>query len=79
MENELQILNNIENDSKWLYSQYEKIRENFSEKFVAIKNNRVIEADKSMENLINKLEKKGEDPALILIKFIPKKGTVLIL
>ena len=79
MEQELQVLNNIENDSKWLYSRYEKIRESFSDRFVAIKNSKVVESDESMEDLINKLEAKGENPAFLLIKFIPKKEIVLIL
>lgn len=79
MEQELHILNNIENDSEWLYSHYEEIRERFSDKFIAVKNRNVIESDASMENLVKKLEKKGENPSFLLTKFITRKEIVLIL
>jgi hypothetical protein len=79
MDQEAGILDGIENDSRWLYSHYDGIREEFSDKFIAVKNCRVIGSDEGMEGLVKKLESMGENPSLLLTKFVSRKDIVLIL
>ena len=77
--NELELLQETKNDETYLKENYRKLREQYPDKFVAIKNGKVIAEDSNMKILKTKLEKEGEDPALITIEFVHKKGTVLIL
>jgi hypothetical protein len=79
MEQELQMITKMENNVQWFNLHYTNIREKYENKFIAIKDDRIISEDENIENLIKNIEKQGEDPGLVLIKFIPKKGTVLIL
>lgn len=79
MEQELQMINEMEINIQWFNLHYTEIREEHENKFIAIKDNRIIAEDENIESLIKNIEKQGEDPGFVLIKFIPKKGTVLIL
>jgi hypothetical protein len=76
---ELEILNRAEADSDWMYSHYEKIREEFPDMFIAVKDKSVLDADKSMDGLIAKLETRGENPAVLLTEFVHRKGVIPIL
>ncbi|MCX6748827.1 MAG: DUF5678 domain-containing protein [Candidatus Pacearchaeota archaeon] len=77
--NELQLLTCSSIDLKWFQENSEKLRANYESQFVAIKNCSVIDADKNASILIGKLEKKGEDSNLVLIKFVTPKGEIVIL
>lgn len=79
MNQEFKLLVDMDNDAKWLHMNFEKIREKFENKFIAIKNRNVIAEGNEFEDVIKKLKKKKENPATVLIKFIHKKGTTIIL
>jgi ABC-type phosphate/phosphonate transport system ATPase subunit len=79
MEQELQMITKMENNVQWFNLHYTSIREKYENKFIAIKDNRIIADADKVETLIKNIEKQGEDPGLTLIEFIPEKGTVLIL
>lgn len=76
---ELQTLLSVERDTRWVQANSKTIKEKYGDMFIAIKNEKIIESDENAEILIKKLENKGEDPALILIEFVNKKGIKLIL
>lgn len=79
MEQELQMITKMEGNVRFFNSHYTDITEKYENKFIGIKDDHIIAEDENIENLIKKIETQGEDPGLVFIKFIPKKGTVLIL
>lgn len=79
MNQELETIKRIEEDNKWLQSNYEKIQEEFENEYVAIKDKNIVDRDKNFNALLRKLKKKDIDPAFILVEFIPKKGLKVII
>lgn len=79
MDQSLQIISKLENDNRWFEENYEKLRETALNEFVAIENEKIIEKDKKLENIIKKLEGKGRNPALVLIRYVYEKGFKFIL
>jgi len=75
---ELELLTRFKKDSEWLFSKLEEFREKFKNEFVAVENQEVIEHDKNLEKVMESLRNKGKNPSLILIRFIPEKGTVIL-
>jgi hypothetical protein len=81
MENsQLLILKNFERDNKWFNKNLNKIRKKgFTNKFVAIKEEKIISSEGNISNLIKLLEKKGENPSYLFIEFVYPEGFTLIL
>ncbi|MBI2578142.1 MAG: hypothetical protein HYW26_00365 [Candidatus Aenigmarchaeota archaeon] len=81
MEEEAQILESLkafEKDFLWLTENKEAVRKEYKNEYVAVKDGKVIETDKKLDKLIKKLKKRGENPAELVIKFIPEKDFVVI-
>jgi len=76
---ELQILDNSSADLRWFQENSDKLRAKYEGEFIAIKNQSVIDFGPTMDILIRKIEEKGEDSNLILIKFVTPKGEIVIL
>jgi len=76
---ELQLLKEMNVNEKFLKEKYSELREEFPDKFVALKDGKVIDNAPKIEILLKKLEDKGLNPSVISIEFIHKKGTMLIL
>lgn len=77
---ELLLLKNFEKDSRWFHENLNKLRKrNFTGKFVAIKNSKPIASEKSIDVLVEKLRKEGENPSFIFIEFVHPEGYTLIL
>jgi len=77
---ELQILKGFERDSKWFHENVDKLRElNFTDKFVAISNEKPIASDGNIDVVIDAVEKEGENPAYVFIEFVYPKGVTLFL
>lgn len=79
MNQDLQLIEKIENDSKWLQSHYDEIQEKYENEYIAIENGDVIANGNKISEIIKKLKQKGKNPALILVEFVPKKGVKIIL
>jgi hypothetical protein len=80
MEQDLELLRNFEESSKWFHNHLNSLREQgFSGKFVAIKESKPLTSEENLDNLIKNVEKKGEDPAFIFMEFVHPKGYTLIL
>jgi hypothetical protein len=75
----LQILKVAEEDTKWFSEKYEELRDKYEGKVVAIKNRDVVSDADSVEELVEKVQKKGEDTAYLLIETIPRKDVSFIL
>lgn len=67
---ELNLLNNIDKDLEWFKKNINKLKNQFDDQFVAIKNRDVIESDRNMEGIIKKLRARNEEPSKLLIKFV---------
>ncbi len=78
MRNELQLLSDSIEDLKWFQENSNKITEKYSGKFIAIKNKSIISASLNVNILIDNLEKTGIDSNLVLIKYINRKGEIII-
>ena len=76
---ELQLLSDSIADLKWFRENSAKLRERYGEKFIAIKSQAVVDSAPTAKILIEKLEKRGEDSNLILIKYVTPKGEIVIL
>jgi len=79
MSQTMALLTRIENDNNWFGSNFDALQEDYEKKFIAIKDGKVIETDSNYQKLIERLEQKKENPALLLIKFIHEKGMAVIL
>jgi len=76
---EMEFLKIFEKDSCWLLQNYEKVQKEFEEKFVAVKNGKVIADGKNIQELTEKLKKREIDPRITVIDFIPRKDFLLFL
>jgi hypothetical protein len=80
MEQELKLLKRFEEDSEWFHNNIDKLRrENFTGKFVAIKNKKPIASDNNLDVMIESIAKKGENPSYLFIEFVYPEGTILLL
>ena len=64
---------------EWLDANYEEIRKKYQDKFIAVKDDKVIAYSDDLDTLINKLTFMREDLSRVLIEFIPRKGVEYIL
>ena len=77
---ELELLKKFEEDSEWFNKNISKLRrQNFTGKFVAIKNEKPIASGENVESVIKSLEKLKENPSYVFIEFLYPKGHILIL
>jgi hypothetical protein len=76
---ELQLLIETKKDEAFLKENYDRLKKEHPDRFVAIKNGKVIAEGIDMNAIQNELKKIGEDPAITTIEFVHKKGTVVIL
>jgi hypothetical protein len=79
MGQELQMLERATEDNNWFQKNYENLKSDFKNEFVAIKNKEIIVHNKNFKIVIKSLREKGEDPAIILIEFVTEKGVEIIL
>jgi len=75
----LELLKTLEKDSEWVSEKYEQLREKYEGKVFAVKNRNVICYADTIEELLDKLEKKGENASFLLIEAIPPRNTSFIL
>lgn len=75
----LNVLKIAGEDSKWFSEAYEQLRSKYEGKVVAIKNKAIIGHAESVEELLDVVQKKGEDAAFLLIETIPSKDVSFIL
>ena len=71
-------LERLDQDSTWLNAHYDDLRR-YQGKIIAIKDKRIIAVQDSLEELLEELEKKSENPAFLLIHAIPPENIAFIL
>ena len=76
---EIQLINRIEKDLDWFSSHLAGLQEKYANRFVAVKEGKIIAAEESMEKIINALERKKENPATTFVEFVHEKGISIII
>jgi hypothetical protein len=79
MNQELEMLERVSSDNEWFQRNYEELKADFKNEFVAVKDKQIISHSDNFNSILKDLKEKGEDPALILIDFVTEKGTEIIL
>jgi len=75
----LEILKESDEDSRWVSEEYEKLRGKYEGKVLAVRKKRVVCDADTIEELVDKLERAGEDVGLLLIETIPPRDLSFIL
>jgi len=60
-------------DSEWFEQNRPAIETQYAEQYVAVKDRKIIAADKDVDVLIERLTGQGIDPALVLVTFVATK------
>ena len=76
---EVQELQDLRKDSEFLRKKYDRLKTDFENQYVAIKNQRVIDHNSDIEKLIKSIKDKKLDPASTLIEFFHPRDVILIL
>jgi len=71
-----QKLKEAEEDRKWFIENKRRLREKYSNLFIAIANKQVIATSKNVEELIKKLRENNQEDALI--EFIEPEDTIVV-
>ncbi len=75
----LEILRKFEEDNIWVSEEFDKLRSKYEGKVLAIKNKSIVSYANTVEELLEKLEKAGEDATSLLIEAIPPRNVSFIL
>ncbi|MCX6819617.1 MAG: DUF5678 domain-containing protein [Candidatus Aenigmarchaeota archaeon] len=78
MQSELEMLEEFEENGRYLSEHFDELQKNYQEEFVAIYKKNFVWAAKQLDEVIAKLKEKGIDPGFVLIEFIPKKGITIL-
>ena len=79
MENDniAQMLISGQKDILWFESNLKGLKDRYNNKFIAIYDNKVIESDYNLDNLLKKLKNLSIDLSVVFIKFISQVKTIL--
>jgi predicted transcriptional regulator len=66
---ETKTLNRLETDLDWFYTQSGRLKKEHPDEFLAIKEKKIIAKGKTMDEVVQRLKEKKEDPSEVLIKF----------
>ncbi len=78
-EEERRLLEEIDNDARWLNDNYEKYHKRYEGKLVAVKGKKIIASGSDAEELSIRIEALGEDPRWTFFASFPPKDLVFIL
>jgi len=74
-----ELLKTNEEDSRWVSENYEELRRKYEGKVFAVRKKKVVEYDDSVKELLDKLAKRNENVAFLLIETIPSRDVSFIL
>ncbi|MFH1182105.1 MAG: DUF5678 domain-containing protein [Candidatus Woesearchaeota archaeon] len=64
-------------DNSWFDANFNGLFKHYPDKFIAVCDRKVIDADDKIQVLIEKVKKKGLDPSEVAVKFVSKMKMVL--
>jgi len=78
MDTELELIKKMDSNHRMIRERFDVLQEKYANEFVAIENGRVLDHDRDMRILVKRLEMKRGDLTLVLVEFIPEKGTQIL-
>ncbi|MDD5012411.1 MAG: hypothetical protein PHQ66_02070 [Candidatus Nanoarchaeia archaeon] len=72
----LQKFDTFENGSKFISENFQNLQKNYGDKFIAVKEDKILFNSDSFETLLEKLKKFQLND--IIIQFIPVKGEIIL-
>ena len=79
MSDELQVIMDFEKDNNYLRKHFKEYQERYGGQYVAVFKEKLIAVDPELNKNIEKIKEQGIDPSFVLIEFIPKVGTIILL
>lgn len=76
-QNEATLLIRARKDLEWVKSHSKDLREDYNNRFIAVKDTEILASGQTMEDLLEELDKKSVDAGEVLVKFISKVAMVL--
>lgn len=79
IDEELRMLDDYTEDSRWLREHYNEIRKDYANKYVAVKDHHIVGADENADRLLERLRETQEDLRSVVIEFVPPEDLMLVL
>ena len=79
MEEHLSQIKEFESNQKWFMDNFKRILKEYSEKFVAVWNQRIIDADTDLEKLSKSVKEKTRSAKGVYIRYVSDKPVEMIL
>ncbi len=78
MEQELQMIKEMRKNGDVIRNHYNTLQKDYPNRFVAIYEGKVIDSDIDPKALSSRIESEVNEPVLVLMQFIPEKGTEIL-
>lgn len=78
-EEEMKLFEEYDRDADWFQENFDKLADKYAGMALAIKKGDIIASSDNIDDLIIKIEKKGENPAMIFVGTILPNDEILIL
>lgn len=78
MEQELQLIKEMRKNGDVIRNKYSALQKDYPNRFVALYEGKVIDSDTDPKTLNSRIEKDVKEPILVLVQFIPEKGTEIL-
>lgn len=76
MSQELQLLNELNSDLTWFKDNFKELEKHYDNRFIAIRNGKILSENKDLEKLMKDLKKKKIDSADVLVQFVSSIPTI---
>lgn len=74
----LKEFNALETDSRFISENAGELSRKYPKKFIAVYDNRLVSVGDSLEYVMEDLKRKGIEPSVALIEYIPGKGEIIL-
>lgn len=78
MEQEMQLIREMRKNGDVIRDKYDVLQKDYPNRFVALYEGKVIDSDTDPKALNSRVEKDVKEPVLVLVQFIPEKGTEIL-
>jgi len=75
----LDVLTQYDTNFKWFFENFSTIKKEYKDIYVAVNNKQIVDTDKDIQKLYNKLEHKGIPLDTTFVRFVPKTDIIAIL
>lgn len=76
-EQALTLLNEAEQNNVWFDRNFANLLKQYPDEFIAISNQAIVDVDKKIDGLLEKVSKKGFDTSRVAVKFVSKIKMIL--